>query len=169
MGKRGAAVQSNVLDRQEKFPERLRHFGILAPRRQQKVNHQDREVGWHDSQGAPGEETTEINALIARERGEELAADQITAEDKEKIDTDPAEAIHAAGQFESEKSGVVNDDYDDGQRTEKIETRLTLAILKARINCEPQWHFELSTASLRPEWRCGFRHKLTKQEVEITK
>src|SRR5438477_451715 len=97
MGKRGAAVQSNVLDRQEKFPERLRHFGILAPRRQQKVNRQDREVGWHDSQGAPGEETTEINALIARKRGEELAADQITAEDKEKIDTDPAETIHAAG------------------------------------------------------------------------
>jgi hypothetical protein len=132
--KRGAAVQSNVLDRQEKFPERLRHFGILAPRRQQKVNRQDREVGRHDSQRPPGEETTEINALIARKRGEELAADQITAEDKEKIDTDPTEAINPAGHFESEERGVVNDDDDNRKRAEKIETRLTLAILKARIN-----------------------------------
>jgi hypothetical protein len=35
--------------------------------------------------------------------------------------------------------------------------------LKARINSE------LSTASLRPEWRCRFRHELTNEEVEIGK
>jgi hypothetical protein len=48
---------------------------------------------------------------------------------------------------------VVNDDDNNRERTEKIETRLALAILKAGINSE------LSTASLRPEWRCGFRHE----------
>jgi len=67
-----------------------------------------------------------------------LAADQITAEDKEKIDTDPAEAIDPAGQFESEKRGVVNDDHDDGERAEKIETWLALTILKARFQSQPK-------------------------------
>src|SRR5438128_11571738 len=71
---------------------------------------------------------------ILRERSEQLSTDQITAQDEEKIDTDPAEAIDPAGQFESEKRGVVNDDDDDGERAEKIETRLALAILKARID-----------------------------------
>jgi hypothetical protein len=64
-----------------------------------------------------------------------LAADQITTKDKEKIDTDPAEAVHPAGQFESEKRGVVNDDHDNGECAEKIEAGLAFAILKARIDC----------------------------------
>jgi len=72
--------------------------------------------------------------LFARERGEQLSADQVTAEDEKKIDADPAEAINAAGQFESEKRRVINDDDDDGERTEKIETRLTFAMLKARVD-----------------------------------
>jgi hypothetical protein len=63
-----------------------------------------------------------------------LAADQITTKDKEKIDTDPAEAVHSAGQFESEQCGVVNNDDDDGKRAEKIEPGLAFAILKARID-----------------------------------
>jgi hypothetical protein len=63
-----------------------------------------------------------------------LSADQVTAEDEEKIDSNPAEAINAAGQFESEKRRVINDDDDDGERTEKIETRLTFAMLKARVD-----------------------------------
>jgi hypothetical protein len=63
-----------------------------------------------------------------------LPADQVTAEDEEKIDTDPAEAINTAGQFESEKRRVINDDNNDGERAEKIEARLTLAILKARVD-----------------------------------
>jgi hypothetical protein len=40
---------------------------------------------------------------------------------------------------------VINDDYDDGERAEKIEARLTFAILKARID------FELMIVSLRSE------------------
>jgi hypothetical protein len=63
-----------------------------------------------------------------------LPTDQVTAENEEKIDTDPAEAINAAGQFESEKRRVINDDNNNGERTEKIETRLTPAILKARVD-----------------------------------
>ena len=63
-----------------------------------------------------------------------MPADQVTAEDEEKIDTDPAEAINAAGQFESEKRRVINDDNNDGERTEKIQTRLTFATLKARVD-----------------------------------
>ena len=63
-----------------------------------------------------------------------MAADQVAAEDKEKIDTDPAKAIDPTGQFESEERGVVNDDDDNRERAEKIEARLTLAISKAWIN-----------------------------------
>jgi len=41
---------------------------------------------------------------------------------------------------------VINDDDDDGERAKKIETGLALAILKARIDSEP-------------EWRSGFTHR----------
>jgi len=140
-------VKRNVLDRQKKFPERLRHVGILAPRRQQEVNRQNDKVSRHDSEDAASKEAPKLDRLFACERSEQLPADQVTAEDEEKIDTDPAKAINAARQFESEKRRVINDDNNDGERTEKIETRLTFAILKARVNSEP-------------EWRCGFRHRL---------
>jgi hypothetical protein len=63
-----------------------------------------------------------------------LSADQVTAEDKKKIDADPAEAINTAGQFEPEKRRVINDNNDNGKRTEKIESRLTFATLKARVD-----------------------------------
>ena len=63
-----------------------------------------------------------------------MAADQVTAEDEEKIDSDPSETINATGQFESEKCRVINDDNNDGERTEKIKTRLTFATLKARVD-----------------------------------
>jgi hypothetical protein len=83
-----------------------------------------------------------------------LAADQITAKDKEKIDPDPAEAVNTAGQFESEKCGVVNDDHDNGKCAEKIEAGLAFAILKPRINCE------IFMPSLRSGSRCRVAHQL---------
>ena len=131
---RSPAVKRNVLDREKKFPQRLRHVGVLAPRRQQKVNRQNDEVSRHDPQDATSEEAPKPDRFFACERGEQLPADQVTAEDEEKIDTDPAEAINAAGQFESEKRRVINDDNNDGERTEKIQTRLTFATLKARVD-----------------------------------
>ena len=73
--------------------------------------------------------------MITRKRGEQLPADQVTAENKEKIDTDPAETVHSSRQFESEKRCVIHDDYDDGKRAKKVEARLAFAILKARIDC----------------------------------
>jgi hypothetical protein len=137
-------VKRNVLDRQKKFPERLRHVGVLAPRRQQEVNRQNDEVSRHDPQDAASEEPPKLDRFFACEWGEQLPADQVTAEDEEKIDTDPAEAINAAGQFESEKRRVINDDNYDGERPKKIETRLTFAILKARVDSEPEWHFSFA-------------------------
>ena len=85
-----------------------------------------------------------------------MAADQISAQDEEKIDTDPAEAIDPRRQFESEKRGVINDNDNDGERAEKIETGLAFAILEARID-------------LKAKRRFNFRHKSTKQEVKVTK
>ena len=82
--------------------------------------------------------------MITGKRGEQLPADQVTAENKEKIDTNPAEAVHSSRQFESEKRCVINDDYDDRKCAKKVEARLAFAILKAGINSE------LATASLRP-------------------
>jgi hypothetical protein len=110
-----------------------------------------RQSSRHDSQRAPGEEPAELDALIARKRGEQLAADQITAKDKEKIDPDPAEPVHSPRQFESEKRGVINDDHDDRERSEKIESGLAFAILKARIDF---------VVSLRSERRCSLSCEL---------
>jgi len=36
--------------------------------------------------------------------GRAVARDQVTAEDEEEIDSDPAEAINASGQFESKSA-----------------------------------------------------------------
>ena len=68
-----------------------------------------------------------------------MAADQITAEDEEEIDADPAETIDAARRFEAEKRGVINRDNDDCQRAKKIEARLALTSREAGINGDPEW------------------------------
>jgi hypothetical protein len=95
--------------------------------------------------------------IAACEGREQLSADQVTAEDEEKIDTDPAKTIDSAGKLESEKRSVINDDHDDGERAEKIETRLAFASGKARINSELTTpSLRLSTASLWPEWHYHF-------------
>ena len=52
--------------------------------------------------------------MIAHERREQLATDQVSAEDKEQIDSDPTEPVHAAGERKAHDAGVINDDYDDG-------------------------------------------------------
>jgi hypothetical protein len=85
--------------------------------------------------------------MAAGEGSEQLPANQVSAKHEKQVDTDPAEAIDSAGKFESEKSGVINDDHNDGEYAEQIETRLALAVLKARVNSE------LTTASLQPESR----------------
>src|SRR5438105_5045016 len=144
MRESGAAMETDVLHRNEKFPER-RNFRVLPPRRQQKINGENDEVGWHDTQHAAGEEAPQVDRLTARERREELAADQVAAENEEKIDPDPTEPMHPARQRETHNAGVINDDYDDGEGAEKVEPRLTYAIGKARVDSEP-------------EWRCSFAH-----------
>ena len=57
--------------------------------------------------------SAELDALTARKRGEQLAADQVTTKDKEQIDTDPAEPVYAPRQFESEKRSVINNHHDN--------------------------------------------------------
>jgi hypothetical protein len=46
--------------------------------------------------------------------------------------------MDAAGHAKSHEAGVTNDNDNDGERAEKIETWLALAILKARIDSEPE-------------------------------
>jgi hypothetical protein len=55
-----------------------------------------------------------------------------------------------ARERETHDAGVIDDNNDDGERAEKIETGLALAVLEARIDSD------LSTASLRQEGRCSF-------------
>lgn len=74
-----------------------------------------------------------------------MSADQVTAQDEEEIDADPAEAIEAARRFEPEERGVINRDGDDGERAEKIEPRLALARGEARVNFSGQ---RFATANL---------------------
>jgi hypothetical protein len=44
--------------------------------------------------------------------------------------------MHPAGQRKTHNAGVVNNDHDDRERTEKVEARLAFAIGKTRINSE---------------------------------
>ena len=87
-------MKCNVLHRQQKFPEGLRHLGIFAPRRQQKINR----------------------------------------EHEEKVDTDPAKAMHFTRERKPHDAGVINDDNNDRERAEKIETWLTFTTREARID-----------------------------------
>jgi hypothetical protein len=153
MRKGRAAAEPNVLDGAEKLPEG-ENLRILPPRWQEKVDRENDEVRRENAQGAAGKEAPEFDLVAARERREELAADQITAEDEEEINADPAETIEPAGRFETEKRRVINRDNDDCQRAKKIETRLALPSREARIDCE------LATASLRPEGWCRFNRLL---------
>jgi len=133
MGKGSAAAEPDVLDRQQKFPGR-EDFRIFAPRWEEKVNRENNQISRQNAQGAPGEESPELDVSAARERSQKVAADQVTAQNEEEIDADPAEAIDAAGRFESKKRGVIDRDDDDGDRTKKIETRLALTIRETRID-----------------------------------
>src|SRR5437870_2482421 len=112
MGKGRAAVKTKILQRDEKFPRRG-HFRIFTPPRQQKVNGENDEIGRQNTKGAAGEEPSQINLLTARERMEELATDQVTAEHEKKIDPDPTEPVHPAGEWEAHDAGVINNDHDN--------------------------------------------------------
>jgi hypothetical protein len=133
VGEGGAAAQPEILDRKKKFPER-KHFRVLAPRWQQKIDGEDDEIGRQDAQGAPGEEAPELDPLPARDRREQLSADQVAAENEEKVDADPAETVGDAGQRKAHDARVIDDNDDDRESAEKIETRLSLAISKARVD-----------------------------------
>jgi len=138
VGESSPAAEPDVLDRKEKLPER-ENFRILPPRWQEKVNREHHKIGRENAQGAAGKESPEFDVVAARKRREELAADQITAEDEEEINADPAETIEAARRFETEERGVINRDNDDCQRPKKIEARLALTSREARIDCQPEW------------------------------
>jgi hypothetical protein len=137
MRKGGAAAEPDVLDGRQKFPER-KNLRILAPSWQEKVDRENNKISRQDAQGAPSEEPAKLNVTAAGERREELSADQVTAENKEEIDADPAETIEAARDFESEKRGVINRDYDDCKAAKKIETRLALTSREARVDLRSQ-------------------------------
>jgi len=153
VGESSPTAEPDILDGKEELPE-WKDFRILAPRWQEKVNRENYKISRENAQGAAGKESPEFDFVAARERGEELAADQITAKNEEEIDADPAETIEPAGRFEPEERGVINRYNDDCQGTKKIEARLALTSCKARID------YELATASLRLEWRCRFNRLL---------
>jgi len=113
MRKRGTAVQRDVLKGEQKFPERLGHIRILAPQGQQKIDCENEKVGRQDPQSPACVESSQIQTVIARELREKLAANQITAKNKEKIYTDPTPAVHATRPRKTHDASVVNDDDDD--------------------------------------------------------
>src|SRR5205814_2050122 len=112
MRESGAAAQIDVLRGDKEFPEG-RYLRKFAPRRQRKVNCEHDEISRQNAQGAPGKEAAELDGLAARQGGDELSADEVTAQDEEKIDPDPAEPVPAVRQGEPEDAGVVNDHDDD--------------------------------------------------------
>jgi len=133
MRKRGTAVQRDVLKGEQKFPERLGHIRILAPQGQQKIDCENEKVGRQDPQSPACVESSQIQTVIARELREKLAANQITAKNKEKIYTDPTPAVHATRPRKTHDAGVINNNSDDCHRPKEIETGLPLSILEPRI------------------------------------
>ena len=121
------------MDRNEKLPER-KHFGILTPRGQQKVDRENNKISRENAKGAPGKEPTDPDVLAAHERRQQLSANQVTAQDEEKIDADPAKTVDAAGRFKTEEGGVINGDDDDGKGAEKIKPRLAFTVRETRID-----------------------------------
>ena len=133
MGKGSAAAQPDVLDRKQKFPGR-EDLRIFAPRRQEGIDAEDGEVGRNNAQGAPGKKPSEFNVPATGQWRQELAADEVAAENEEKVDSDPTKTIEATGRFETEERGVIDRDHDDGQGAKKIETGLAFTIGETRID-----------------------------------
>jgi hypothetical protein len=52
-----------------------------------------------------------------------LSADEIAAQNKEEINANPPEALHFKGQDETEQSGVVDDDKQNGESAQQVEPR----------------------------------------------
>ena len=127
-------MQINILDGDQEFPK-WRDLRKLAQRRQTKVNREHNKVSRHDPQRASRKESRQIDGLIARQWHEQLTTDKVTAEHEEKIDTDPAESMPVVREREAENATMVNDHHDDGERPEKVETRLAFAVGKARVDC----------------------------------
>jgi len=129
----GASAEANVLDGDEKLPER-KHFRILTPGGQERVNRKHDEISRQNAQGAAREKTTELNRFRAGEWGQELIADQVTAQDEEEIDADPAEAVEVPRSFEAEERGVINRNDEDSYGAEKIKPGLALTSSEARVD-----------------------------------
>ena len=75
--------------------------------RESKVDGENHEIGRHDPQGTARVESAQIQAFIARELRQKLAADQIPAKNKEKIYADSTPPVHAARQRKTHDAGVV--------------------------------------------------------------
>jgi hypothetical protein len=63
-----------------------------------------------------------------------LIADQVTAQDEEEIDADPAEPIEVSRGFKTEKRGVIDRDDKDSYGAEKIEPGLALTSSEAWVD-----------------------------------
>ena len=130
---RGAAAQADVLHRDEKFPKR-RYLRELAQRWEQEIDREDNKVCRQDAQGPASKEARKVDSPFARQRREQLSTDQVAAKNKEKVDTDPAKAVRATWKLETEDTGMINNDDDNGKGAEQIETRLAFAIGEAWID-----------------------------------
>src|SRR5438045_8207577 len=124
MRKRGTAVQDDVLKGKQKLPERLGQIRILAPQGQQKIDCENEKVGRQDPQSPACVESSQIQTVIARELREKLAANHITAKNKEKIYTDPTPAVHATRRRKTHDAGVINHNSHDSHRPKENETGL---------------------------------------------
>jgi hypothetical protein len=132
VGECRALPQADVLHRDEELPER-RDLRELAQRWQAEVDGEHRQIGGEDSQGAAEVEAPEVDARAARERREQLTADEIAAEDEEEIDAHPTVPMDLIGKREAEAARVIDDDDDDRECPEQVETGLAPAPGEARI------------------------------------
>ena len=68
---------------------------------------------------------------------------------------------------ETHDAGVIDDDDDNRERTEKIETRLTFTILKAGIDGEPERRLRLRHNSIRKAGKRMVKRKVRNKNYEL--
>ena len=119
-------VEPEVLCKGEEFPGGGQFAAFFKPRKQE-VEGEHEEVGGDDTQKPFEIEFPIRDVFLSGHFGEELAAYQKAAEDKEKVYSCPAEAADKAQPVRVAEDTIVIDKHeDDGQGPEVVQAGETI-------------------------------------------
>jgi len=121
-----AVIDEEIECESEKLPDR-RECRVLGPHRDCEIQGQYRQIGRQHPVEPVAVELPQPRPLPSKIRPQKLRCNQIAAQDKEKIDSHPAQA-RGGNQKSRQRSVVVksvdvkNDDGKDGQAAQCVQT-----------------------------------------------